>query len=339
MNKKYPIFLWFILALGSCHKTNTPGTPAAVDVYIIGGGSLNTNTLPSIARYWKNNQQFDLPGSTVSDLGILEDATGIAVSGNDVYICGNGWGSRGSQGDFNITVKYWKNGVPVNITDGSTVALATAIGITGSDVYVTGQESTIDRQQTFAKYWKNGVGVILPGIYPTGIAFLGKDVYISGVMRNTVTGQGTAIYLKNEIPVRLTDGSSDARANAILIEGSDIYVAGYDGNRAVYWKNQVPVYLTDGSTPVALLSIAVEGSDVLVAGNNGTYWKNGIPVSLSETPELSGVALAGGNVYVVGNIYSGAMHPNPGYWINTERQSIFDSTSNSTTSQILVVKH
>jgi len=340
MNRKYTIFFWLILSLGSCNKTNGPVSPAGVDVYITGYGTVLPNT---VARYWKNNKQFDLALSTPGYFQKSEFAAGIAVAGNDLYICGYGSSGKNPITGLNYIAKYWKNGVSVNLTDSSPKSYATGIGIAGTDVYVIGTGTTPDLNQLpIGKYWKNGVGVILPGGLPSAIAISGNDVYISGTMVDSLTGREMAVYWKNGIPVRLPDSSSNARANAILIDGSDIYVAGSDGNRAVYWKNQIPVYLTDGSTPAALVSISVEGTDVLVGGNIrsiGTYWKNGIPVTLGEGIFLNGVALAKGNIYVVGTIHTDPSVEYSGYWINNERQMIFDNTSSTNTSQILVIKH
>jgi hypothetical protein len=173
-------------------------------------------------------------------------------------------------------------------------------------------------------------------------------VYISGVLYSQ-TGHSKAAYCKNGVPVSLSDGSSDAKANTITISGSDIYVAGYDGNRAVYWKNQVPVYLTDDPTTAALQSVAVEGNNVLVAGTKGTtgtYWKNGTPVTVGDNIVLYGIATAGDSTYVLGAIGRNPIPPNysprpsyTGYWINDVAQTLFDSTSNSNAWQILVTKH
>jgi hypothetical protein len=341
MIKKFSVFLWIILTLGSCKKTTSPTIPTGVDVYLIGSGAINSSPTSGSAMYWKNNEPVELFSSTISDLGVQEYPTGIAVSGNDVYVSGTGTAGRNAQAELYSIAKYWKNGVPVNLTDGLTIAFTTGIGISGADVIVIGQESTTDLQQAFGKYWKNGVGVILSGAAsPTGIAVTGKDVYISGRMHDSLTGHETAVYWKNGTMVRLSDGSSDSQANAIVISGSDIYIAGHDGFHAAYWKNQVPVYLTDGSYPYSARAIAVEGNDVLVAGDIiGTYWKNGIPVTMSENVDISSVALAEGDTYIVGSINRYPMAPYTEYWINNLRQPFFDSTSTSSVSKILVIKH
>lgn len=85
------------------------------------------------------------------------EANSIAVSGTDVYVAGTQWDGNSIQYSDGYTVyhhnpiaKYWKNGKPVNLTDGSKWAEARSIVVSGTDVYVAGFEGSI------AKYWKNG---------------------------------------------------------------------------------------------------------------------------------------------------------------------------------------
>ena len=85
------------------------------------------------------------------------------------------------------------------------------------------------------------------------------DVYVAGVENNGVFD--VAKYWKNGIPVDLSDGSSQASANSIVVSGSDVYVAGWVRNSstqkavAVYWKNGIAVNLTDGSHDTYATSI------------------------------------------------------------------------------------
>jgi hypothetical protein len=68
-----------------------------------------------------------------------------------VYICGY-------ERNLNnrLVAKYWKNGVPVNLTDGTKNADAKDIFILGTDIYIAGYEVN-DAGRSIGKYWKNGI--------------------------------------------------------------------------------------------------------------------------------------------------------------------------------------
>ncbi|MGY0038094.1 hypothetical protein [Pedobacter sp. NJ-S-72] len=89
-------------------------------------------------------------------------ATAISISGTDIYVAGYEY-----NGDKNTAepvhsqksiAKYWKNGIPVVLTDGHANASATAITVKGTDVYVAGHEKD---EISVARYWKNGKQIAL----------------------------------------------------------------------------------------------------------------------------------------------------------------------------------
>src|SRR5690606_6086185 len=77
---------------------------------------------------------------------------------------------------------YWKNGTPVELTDGSGHAQAFSLFIDRGDVYVAGVE--YNGPKAVATYWKNGVPLRLTDenqrAYATSIVVDNTDVYVAG---------------------------------------------------------------------------------------------------------------------------------------------------------------
>lgn len=206
----------------------------------------------------------------------------------DVYIAGQGSGGA----------TYWLNGTAVPLPAGNASAgSANAIAVSGSDVYVGG--SVLSGQNLdYPAYWTNGTLTQLPtnsGGQINGIAVSGSDLYAAG------QNNGLAVLWKNGTPTTLTDGTnpissapSTTNAVSMFISGSDIYVAGtvekyllvspntyWVGLVAVYWKNGVPVELTqlaNNGPSAAAMSIFISGSDVYVAGYTSNGPSNAIAV-------------------------------------------------------------
>lgn len=206
------------------------------DVYIAGSGDVAGSHQ---AMYWKNGQPVRL------DKGAAGSATGIAIQGGDVYVCG----TVTPTDTLKSVAKYWKNGSEVLLSDSTSMFAATAIAVSGNDVHVVGYEYTGFRR--IAKYWKNGVASNLGNALdsrPNDIAILGNDVYVVG--QEYTTSFGVAKLWKNGVEIPLPGGRN---ATGIMIVGTDIYISGVgpvgntSGGIAKYWKNGVAVELTDGS--------------------------------------------------------------------------------------------
>ena len=133
--------------------------------------------------YWKNGVETILGTSPLTDGG----ATGLAVSGSDVYVTATDSGNA----------VYWKNGTRVTLQrHANTSAAPNGIALKGNDVYVAGTSNAGE-----PVYWKNGVMYVLPkrGMHAmaSSITIYASDVYIGG-MDGT-----TPVYWKNGVEIVL----------------------------------------------------------------------------------------------------------------------------------------
>jgi hypothetical protein len=189
------------------------------DVYVAGYGQTADDHFPE-AMYWKNGVASILPSRYAQSYA---QTTSIAIVGNDVYVAG-------SETYGVSTAKYWKNGVAIELTDGTNDAYANSIVVVGNDVYVAGQEN--NGTQFVAKYWKNGVAVALTGgttdAGANSIVVVGNDVYVAGYESSRALTSyqrvgnpdesWVAKYWKNGVAVVLSNGDPAGSANSIVVK-------------------------------------------------------------------------------------------------------------------------
>ena len=95
----------------------------------------------------------------------------------------------------------------------------------------------------------------------------------------------------------MTDGTKNAYAQSVAVNGNDIYVVGYEWGLPVtsytakFWKNGILSDEINSSTMTKPQSVQVFGNDVFIAGNaqsssgnsQASYCKNGKLVLLDNT--------------------------------------------------------
>lgn len=230
----------------------------------------------------------------------------------DVYIAG--YETDSSQSPDRVKAIYWKNGIPVELTDGTIHSEAYSIAVSGTDIYVAGLQ--LVNGNHIATYWKNGVLIALPSNHfsrANSIAVSGNDVHICGF--DLSNNRQVASYWKNGIQTILSDGSKNVVANAIYLDGADVYICGAeDGQtqKAILWKNGNRVPIIDSMQSVCS-SIAVNNNAVYIAGygfeqNNGfiynyhpKFWQNGNSQMLAPLPgEANMIIVSENDVYIAG---------------------------------------
>jgi hypothetical protein len=306
---KFSFLLIFALALVSCHKSDDENSNEK-KVYMAGYQMLYYNNI--VGMLWENDSAIRI----TSGDGHRAIATSVFVLNGDVYVSGY------YPLDMGDIAMYWKNGVEVRLTDGTTLAKANAIYVVGRDIYVAGYEQYANKRQ-MAKYWKNGRSVNLTDgnldANATSVFVSGKFVYVAGVEgyvgpNNHLTH--VAKYWKNGIAMSLSDSVNFPYVSSIFVSGKDVYVAGgisINNTRiAAYWKNGVIKKLTEGVPYGMAESIFVSGKDVYVAGTeiynvDGSFamcWKNDSAIRLTDGTryaEAFSVCVADGDVYVGGS--------------------------------------
>jgi hypothetical protein len=156
----------------------------------------------------------------------------------DVYVAGSA--DLPTATGANHVAVIWKNGIPVNLTDGSNDAEANAAIVAGTTLYVVGYEN--NGNHDVARIW--------------------------------TCDTGQPFKLKAFTATTLTDGTNDARALHLTAAGTDLFVAGMENNGtadvAKIWKHDAAAPFANQAFASANLSAGVFDAAAYAVTSDGT---------------------------------------------------------------------
>lgn len=196
----------------------------------------------------------------------------------DVYVVGD---------DDGIPV-YWKNGIRTALqydTTNDYSTYAQYIVLSDGDFHIAGYEYRTENNAIM--YWKNGgkpeyLTADTGSADADGIAIMDGDIYITG------SNNDKPVYWTNKDgDFKETELATDGSTDAICVDGSTIYIAGYvygtgSDRTPVIWKNGVKENFAKPDAGIE--AMAVDGGNVYTVINyeNSTedgdvyaLWKNG----------------------------------------------------------------
>jgi hypothetical protein len=250
------------------------------DVYVSGYISYGRTSAPV---YWKNGVLNILPMQNPAAIknGIAKK---IMVVDNVVYVAGAEYYS----GDY--VMKIWQDGVGLNLSEIGNKSIPYDMDIRNGKVYVVGYQKDPDEPQIILdNFWIfnvsqprignnmtiiNGIKVVGNDIYTVGIdnsltacfingtrqtifttaemkdiAVINNDRYVSGIYQNKA-----ACWINDSLINLSSPFLTESSANSIALNGSDVYIVGYEKlatgrKKARYWVNQQSsITLNDSSS-------------------------------------------------------------------------------------------
>jgi len=299
--------------------TDADGTISKVEIFVddIANGPAKATSPYEFTLLPLSTGNHTIKAIATDNKGSAKNAT-ISIVVNyqpTVYIAGYENNSHAS------VAKYWKNGIPQVLADGTYPSAANGIFISGNDIYTVGYEFNGNTQ--LAKYWKNTTGTTLAtgassansiAVNNNNDVFAGGWEIVNGfdIPRYWTNGTGKSIEVNDFVLPQAT--LSNGQCSSIYLKDNNVYSTGFYRNSQGRFS---PWETTNGYTPANSVpnndkhcfanAVFVYGNDKYIAGNQNspatglamaTIWKNGVATTLTDGAASVGVATA---VFVVGN--------------------------------------
>jgi hypothetical protein len=310
-------------------------------VHFYAAGFENNGTY-DVAVLWQGVVKYNLTSGTRNAL-----ATSVFVDRDDVYVGGvekytDSAISRGT---------IWDGTHLTELDDDSEVR---SVFVSGTDVHAVGSVTVGGVLK--AAYWKNGKleNSRVDAEYSSILVSDSGDIYVGGSRFNGT--HNIAVVWKNlgpsEVQNDLSDGSEEAALTSLFVDGSNVYAAGFNGNRGAIWINVNESYVTVNPVgdvlSVRLNSIFVSEGSIYVAGYEelgptelkAVVWKNSqklydFPISGGSSTVVN-LFVSGQDVYSVGSEYNGTS-TKAILWKNDQKTYLTDGTHGDGAAEAVAV--
>jgi len=125
--------------------------------------------------------------------------------------------------DIKLVARYWKNGVPVTLTDSTLSAFAVSIIVKDNSIYVSGFEYTgaFSSSNTNVYLWKDGIKTNLNSgignIIPFGLFIKDSDIFVAGTEAASI-GNYYPKYWKNNLLIPVTTTETKGEVNGVFVK-------------------------------------------------------------------------------------------------------------------------
>lgn len=295
-----------------------------------------------IIKVWKNGiELYTLATSKYVDV------RDIFVTGNDVYVAGNVYISRGNKNNY--IAKVWKNGTELYSYDnGTNDSYFNSIYVSGTDVYVAGYEFTPNLSRIG---WVRKNNEILYNLTQNNnnpsvndMCVSGNDIYVCGQAKNSYGTERATVWKNGNVLYSCgpTYQTSASGAYAIGVLDNAVYISGFSGSTGstVIYNNTGSIIQEYSSTHringfAYANSIEVKGNNFLpfiyavVTSSVDKVYRNATELYSFDKAKITDISVKNDDVYLTGYDSTVAKIWKNGEELYTLTNGIYDASASS----------